>query len=664
MLLLIDKCYCNNYIRTTLLVILFTLPARAQNIIDWGGDKLLNTYLMQQLHQQYALRDQKVRKALQSTAGILAYQQQLRTAYKQLLGTLPAKTPLHTAITGRLQQNGYHIEKIIYQSFPGHHVTANLYLPSGKGPFPGLLLFCGHEPEAKATPSYQQTAILLARSGFIVLMIDPVSQGERHQLTDSTGRPLTRGGTTEHTLLNAAAALIGSSVAAYELWDNEQGLEYLLSRKEVDTTRIGCLGNSGGGTQTAYFMAFDSRIKAAAVCSYITTRERTFELAGPLDGCVQIPGEGKKEMDITDYMHLLAPKPLLVLSGRYDFVDFTGAQKAYTEAQLCYNALGAPDHIRMVTVDDGHGISQPKREAAARWFRKWFYKDDRPVHERPSTVLRPDSLFATATGEVNSSFTDEVSLQQHILQSATALADKRQQFLRTTNTKNFADTLRRLLGITQQRAQVQAEQIQTADDQKEKLLLRCDNEPPLPVIMIRPPAHTPVKELLIFLHDDGKNKLLDSATLIKSYMQKGYIVLLPDLRGIGETADNPEFNHPKLYNKEYRNAISSLHLGKPLMGQRVTDLQILLDYLRANTSLRNYNITLKASGLTAMVALHAAAVDDRISRVEADHYLHSFLDITRNVIGKNWYGYIVPGVLKYYDIQDLIRIVDKRFAFP
>jgi cephalosporin-C deacetylase-like acetyl esterase len=662
-----NKCYCNSYIKIALgILLLFALPlhAQQQSVIDWGGEKQLNSYLMQQLHQQYALRQQKVQKALQSPAGIQAYQQQLRTAYQQLLGDLPVKTPLQPVVTGLLQQEGYHIEKIIYQSLPGHHVTASLYVPSGKGPFPGLLLFCGHEPEAKATPSYQQTAVLLARKGFVVLMIDPLSQGERHQLTDSTGRPLTRGGTTEHTLLNAAAALVGSSVAAYELWDNEQGLEYLLSRKEVDTTRIGCLGNSGGGTQTTYFMAFDSRIKAAAVCSYITTRERTFELSGPLDGCVQIPDEGKMGMEITDYMHLLAPKPLLVLSGRYDFVDYTGAEQAYNEAKQCYKVLGAADHVQLVTIDDGHGISQPKREAAARWFRKWFYKDEQPVHETPATVLPPASLFATRTGELNSSFPAELTLQQHILHQAITLADKRQQFLRSVNSKAFADTLRHLLGISQQRMSVQAEYLQPVTGQMKKLLLRCNDEPPLPVIILRPHASAPVKEVLVYLHDEGKKKLLDSTALIQSYLQQGYALVLPDLRGIGETADNPEFNHPKFYNKEYRNAISSLHLGRPLMGQRVTDLLMLLDYLKADSLLRNSRVTIKASGLTALVALHAAAIDERINRLQADHYLPSFVDITKHVIEKNWYSYVIPAVLRYYDVPDLVRIVDKRFAFP
>ncbi len=664
---LMNKCYCNNYIKIAfgiLLLFASNVHARQQPVIDWGGDKLLNAYLMQHLHQRYDVRTQQVQKALQSPAGVRSYQQHVRTAYRALLGALPVKTPLQAVVTGQIQQDGYHIEKIIYQSFPGHHVTANLYVPSGSGPFPGLLLFCGHEPEAKATPSYQRSAILLARKGFVVLVIDPVSQGERHQLTDSKGHPLTRGGTTEHTLLNAAAALVGSSVAAYELWDNKQGLEYLLSRKEVDTTRIGCLGNSGGGTQAACFMAYDSRIKAAAVCSYITTRERTFELAGPLDGCVQLPKEGKMGIEITDYMHLMAPRPLLVLSGRYDFVDYTGTEQAYKEAKQCYQVLGAADHIQLVTVDDGHGISQPKREAAARWFRKWFYNDDQPVAEAPAAVLAPAALFASKTGEVNNSFAGEITVQQHILQQATAFAQKRRQFLNNTNGNAFADTLRHLLGIAQQRAGVQAARLKPGAGQTERLLLRSEGEPPLPIVIVRPAPQLPLKGIVVLLHDEGKQRLQDSSALIQSYLQNGYALVLPDLRGMGETADNPAFNHTKFYNKEYRNAISSLHLGKPLMGQRVTDLLLVLDYLRADSLLRTSRITVRASGLSALVALHAAAIDDRIDHLQADKYLPSFLDIHRNVIEKNWYSYVIPNVLQYYDVPDLVRIVDKRFAFP
>lgn len=673
-LLLSDKCYLHNYLTAAILIpFILSLPAipvcaqSPANIIDWGADKMLNTYLMQQMHGQYTVRNNRVQQALQSVSGIKAYQQQLRTAYRQLLGTFPGKMPLQPTVTGILHQDGYRIEKVIYQSFPQHHVTASLYIPAGNGPFPGVLLFCGHEAEAKATPSYQQTAILFARQGFVVLMIDPVSQGERHQLTDSTGQPLTRGGTTEHTLLNTAASLVGSSVAAYELWDNERGLDYLLSRKEVDSVRIGCLGNSGGGTQTAYFMAFENRIKVAAVCSYITTRERTFELAGPLDGCVQIPNEGKSGLEITDYMHMLAPKPLLVLAGRYDFVDYTGAEQAYHEAKQGYTTLGAPEKIQLLTVDDGHGISQPKREAAARWFRKWLYNDDKPVQEETLAVLPATALNCTTTGELNNSIPGEITLQQHFLQTASALAARRTQFQRTATVKAFADTLQQLLGIHAGRNKVQVERIGTGQQQKwvyEKLLLRSENEPPLPFILMRSPGHTAVQKVVICLHDEGKRALLDSTALLQSYLQKGYAVLLPDLRGIGETADGTAFNHPKFYNKEYRNVMSSLHIGRPLIGQRVTDLLLLLDYLQSDQVFRRSIVNIKAAGATALVALHAAVIDQRISRLQIDQYPDSFVTMIRQIMVKDQYSNVIPGALQYYDVPDLVRMVDQRLAFP
>jgi len=667
-----NKCYVYNYLLAIAagLVLLLgpqMVHAQSTDVIEWSGHKMLNTYLMQQLHQQYDTRRQQLQQAMRSPQGMRAYQDELRRDYRQLLGRLPAKAPLEAKVSGTLQQDGYRIEKILYQSFPGHHVTANLYVPQGNGPFPGVLLFCGHEPTAKATPSYQQTAILLARHGFVVLMIDPVSQGERHQLTDNTGQPLTRGGTTEHTLLNAAAALVGSSVAAYELWDNERGLDYLLSRKEVDTTRIGCLGNSGGGTQAAYFMAFEQRIKVAAVCSYITTRERTFELAGPLDGCVQLPNEGKQGLEIADYMHMLAPKPLLVLAGRYDFVDYTGAELAYEEAEQCYAALGAPAHLRMVTIDDGHGISQSKREAAVQWFREWLYGDKRPVKETPAKVLPPETLFCTGTGEVNSSIPGEVTVQQHLLQTARALAAKRRQFQQQITGKAFADTLRQLLGISTQRMPVQVEEIDTfqhAGYTWEKLLLRSAQEPPLPFLLVRPQGSAAVQDVWICLQDAGKRAWLDSTAFIRSCLQKGQAVLLPDLRGTGETADLPAFNHPKFYNREYRNAVSSLHIGRPLPGQRVADLLLLLDYLQSDAAFQRAAVCVKASGMMALTALHAAAIDARISRLQAGGYVSSFTDMIRNVMNRDHYSLVIPRVLQYYDVPDLVRIVDKRFAFP
>jgi dienelactone hydrolase len=324
----------NPFLLFLLVAVAACATARAQtgtNVLDWKANTTLTSYLNQQLHAQYAGRPAGLARAAQSAAGAAAYRDSVRARCRRVLGPLPARTPLRMQEVGRLARPGFRIEKVIYESTPNHHVTANVYVPDGPGRWPTVLFPCGHENEAKATISYQQTAMLFATHGFVVLVPDPVSQGERLQLTDAAGKGLTRGGTTEHTLLNAQAALVGHNLPAAELWDNIRGLDYLATRPDVDTARFGCLGNSGGATQTAYLLALEPRLKVAALCSYVAAGERNLELTGPADGCVMLPNAGRLRLDIADWPIAFAPRPLLLLAGRYDFVDFNSIEIAHAE---------------------------------------------------------------------------------------------------------------------------------------------------------------------------------------------------------------------------------------------------------------------------------------------------------------------------------------------
>lgn len=188
------------------------------------------------------------------------------------------------------------------------------------------------------------------------MVVDPFGQGERLQLIDESGKPLTRGATTEHTLLNAGLNLVGTSLAAQEFWDNSRALDYLMTRNDIDKEHIGVYGCSGGGTQTAYFLGMDKRVKVAAICSFFSTRERTLELQGPSDGCQHIPYEGCERLEVPDFAMMIAPKPLLILSGKYDFVDLWGAQQGFKELKSVYQALGCADRVDMLIVETGHGL--------------------------------------------------------------------------------------------------------------------------------------------------------------------------------------------------------------------------------------------------------------------------------------------------------------------
>ena len=250
--------------------------------LPWSQSTAYNSYLMRDVHRQFASRQSAIQQAFTSPAGMQEYLEGCRERYKQIVGTFPEKENLNVQVVGKIQGTGYHIEKIIFESKPGRYVTVHLYMPENMTvPVPATLELCGHGLNGKGPSSH--AAMLMASNGIAVLVVDPIGQGERLQLIDREGKPLTRGATTEHTLLNAGFNLLGTSLAAQEYWDNHRALDYLLTRKDIDPERIGVYGSSGGGTQTAYYIGLDPRVKVAAICSFFSTRERTMELQGPSD---------------------------------------------------------------------------------------------------------------------------------------------------------------------------------------------------------------------------------------------------------------------------------------------------------------------------------------------------------------------------------------------
>jgi dienelactone hydrolase len=641
-----------------------TLFAQKQyNVLDWKAESSLNTYLIQQMHQQYDARKVELNKAISSKQNLIEYQKSIQQKFKTIFGDLPAKTSLNATVTGVINADHYRIEKIVYESFPHHHVTSTLYIPEGNKKFPAVLLFCGHEVEAKATISYQKTAILFAQHGFVVIMIDPVSQGERYQLTEKNGKPLTRGGTTEHTLLNESANLFGLSTPADELWDNERGLDYLVTRKEVDTTRIGCLGNSGGGMQTIYFAAFDKRIKIAAPCSYLANRERTFEISGAADGCAQMPDEGKEQVELSDYLIAMAPKPLLILAGKYDFIDYTGTLQAYDELKKVYNIFQQKNKLKLFTYDDGHGISKPKQEVALQWFRQWMYDDTNFIKEAYIKTFTEKELMATSTGQVNTSYADELSLFQRNFLLFDRFQQARKQFLSQSN-KIIIEKIALLSGVDTKRHAIQAEdkgEISNSNFSIRKMIIRKEQEIPLPLLFIKP--ENKIQKIVIWLNEDGKNKIADSISLIQSYLKNNCAVVLADIRGIGETEDKAEFSDPKYFNKEYRNAMLALHIGRSLVGQRTNDVLTILQFIQSNDELNKLPVELNATGIASLPALQASIFDKTVTQLNLFKSIHSFKEILSYSIEKNWYSWIIPGVLKYYDIPDLIELSNAKVNF-
>ena len=261
---------------------------------------------------------------------------------------------------GKLDRADYVIEKLVYESQPGYHCTANIYVPKRRElPLPGVLFTCGHAAEGKAARLYHECCLALTLKGYVVLALDPTGQGERSEYFDSdSGEPLVPLCVSHHHYLGRPSWLVGRSLAGYRTWGCARAIDYLISRPEVDPDQIAAVGNSGGGIMALLITAYDSRVKVCAAAHPGGSMEQTF-LTGR-----QIPQ--------ADILSLIPPRPCLFVVGR-DSGEEAGHRNKMNGMLPFYKGLGVDtDRCRMVLVDGVHNMEQPKREPCYAWLNKWF----------------------------------------------------------------------------------------------------------------------------------------------------------------------------------------------------------------------------------------------------------------------------------------------------
>jgi hypothetical protein len=132
-----------------------------------------------------------------------------------------------------------------------------------------------------------------------------------------------------------------------------------------------------------------------------------------------------------------------------------------------------------------------------------------------------------------------------------------------------------------------------------------------------------------------------------------------DLRGYGETRDRGAYE--KNMNDEERTAMIAMHLGRPLLGERVEDIVTCLDYLESRSDVDPSEIELIAIGRVGPVGLHAAYLDDRIKRVVLRDAIRSWIaDVVAQPLQPHLLAHVVPGALRQYDLTDLEKALGER----
>ena len=271
---------------------------------------------------------------------------------------------------------------------------------TGKPPFPGVLLPCGHGDNGKAYESYQRMGILLAKNGMAVLLLRPDRPGRAIPASGSSGKPVIRG-TTEHTMAGIGALLVGRQLASYRIWDGFRALDYLAGRPEVDPTRLGCTGNSGGGTMTAYLMALDDRISVARalVLHHVARTALRHDRAAGRRAEHHRPGRrghGARRL----HHDARAQADAACRSALATFSTSAGSWDTFREVKLIYGRLGFGERVDLFESDEEHGFTKPRRVATARWMRRWLLKQDEPIDEPDFPIATDAELQCTRSGQV------------------------------------------------------------------------------------------------------------------------------------------------------------------------------------------------------------------------------------------------------------------------
>jgi cephalosporin-C deacetylase-like acetyl esterase len=649
------------------LFLAFTTAALAQRTEEWNF--LASESMFQDPHGMLsAYLDAKAEALLQQrrqtiegirTRDDLKKRQQLwRETMWRDLGGQPERTPLNPRTVGVLDRGDYRIEKIIFESRPHFYVTANLYLPArGTAPYPAILYPLGHEEGAKAHIAWQQTLASLARRGFVCLTWDPIGQGERIQFYDEDWHDSKlQASTTEHTVLGMQALLIGSHVAQYTIWDGIRALDYLLSRPEVDPKRVGITGNSGGGTHTAYIGGLEDRIQAGAASCYITSWHRMLQSIGPQDAEQVFPSWLKDGFDYPDFIYAYNGKPFVILSAIRDFFPIGGARASYDEVRRTYARLDLSDRISMFEADDGHGYTKPRRETAYKWFTRWLEGSENDTPESPVRLATAEELQCTPTGQVKTSFPDGVDVY--------SVNRARAEQLRATRRPTAQDVRTHAAELTHfemPQGPVQVAgfgRVTRPDLTVEKFTYQSEPGISIPALLFMPAGGAAKKPAILLADARGKSA---GASDAEAFAAKGNVVLAVDLRGFGETRPRvTEGGNWARYFGDYKNAMTALLIGQTMTGMRALDVVRGIDVLAGRSEVDPANITVAARGSAAIPGLYATLLDRRIASVAVDGMLTSYDSAVSERIAVGIVEQVIPSVLKYFDLPDVISAIAPR----
>jgi dienelactone hydrolase len=562
-----------------------------------------------------------------------AWQKRRESLVRQVLSSsglwpMPPKGPLNAQVYGKMARDGYTIEKVVLETFPGFYLSGNLYRPGPWVPVqadaddvkarkeawkaareapkhPGILCPHGHWAYGRFEPEVQKRCKQLARMGAVAFAYDMVGYND--------SKPF------GHGFLDAQIDLLGFSLLSLQTWNSIRALDFLTSLSDVDLDRVACTGASGGGTQTFILAAIDDRVRVSAPIVMVSQ-----DMQG---GCACENAAGLRiSSDNSEIAALFAPKPqVLVCAHDWTWEFLT---KGFPEVKATYALYGAADQVEAEVYDFPHNYNQTTRERVYQFFSKHLFRiDPKQSRELPLEAEAAETLTTWDAGHPRpATAADPAALKKYLAAMAAQQALRYRPLDKSTWTsvrEELASALGYRLALSVPAAGtlvVDAGGTSDGTDYRAThLRLGTRPTPRIAALRLDPAGREPTA-LTLIVHGNGiAGAMADAAptaTLAHRLVTAGHSVLVIDTYGTGEnrspitTAAPGEIRHFTTYNRS-------------TAAERVQDIATALTYLHGRAGGRP--VQLIGVGTAGPLCLLARTQTPFVARtvIDADQFEYS-----------------------------------------
>ncbi|MFN7997017.1 MAG: acetylxylan esterase [Bryobacteraceae bacterium] len=617
------------------------------------------------------------RDAVRSVDALVKRNRFVREKFVEMLHAYPEKNPLRAKITNARERDGYRVENIMFESRPNFFVTGNLYIPaSGPGPYPAVISPCGHYPLARMQPDYQFVYLNLVKAGFVVLAYDPIGQGERryywNPATDGPHGSLDP--VYEHSMPGQLLLLMGENLSAYRIWDGMRAIDYLLTRTEVDSSRIGCAGHSGGGTLSLFISALDDRVRCAVVNEGGTGHRWPVQIerwapVGPSDIEQNLFPSALYGIDQCDLHVAIAPRPLLALTEEYtpEFIRAAG------HIRTRYEQFGVSEKFATAEATDPHAYTLKLRQATTDWFSRWFYSRPGPAVEPDFKAEPTGSLACTPNGSLRySHMGDTIFDPIRRKESSLPPASKPEPGGGPSRRAATIDRIKRLTRYRPNADPLSPRPLVTTARKGyrvEKLEFLSEPGIYIPTWAFLPENRNADHRAILYVNDTGIAEEGSDGMefgILEDLARRGYLVVAVEVRGIGLTT--PEHQQEvsaadrfsQLFSVETAAAYMAWFMDESLFGMRILDVIRAVDYTLGRPGVNPGGLRAIGKGRGALWLLYAAALDPRIHSLVCHGGLLSYKALATSDRYLYAADVFIPDVLLNFDLPDVAAALADR----